>query len=87
VGRGAAWRLARRDPGARVWLPVDSKLPQQDHIGIQDAADLGDVEVARQATQALARANRLEAQDIHRKYVKPPHITDFAIVFLATEGL
>ena len=75
------------EPGACVWLPIDSKLPQEDYIRIQDAADLGDVEATRLATEARARAIRLAAQDIHRKYVKPPHTTDFAIMFLATEGL
>ena len=75
------------DPGSCVWLPIDSKLPQEDYIRIQDAADVGDVEATRQATEALARAIRLAAQDIHRKYVKPPHTTDFAVMFLATEGL
>jgi DNA recombination protein RmuC len=75
------------DPGSCVWLPIDSKLPQEDYIRIQDAADLGDVEATRLATEALARAIRLAAQDINRKYVKPPHTTDFAIMFLATEGL
>ena len=75
------------EPGSCVWLPIDSKLPQEDYIRIQDAADLGDVEATRLATEALARAIRLAAQAIHRKYVKPPHTTDFAIMFLATEGL
>ncbi len=75
------------DPGSCVWLPIDSKLPQEDYIRIQDAADLGDLEATRLATEALARAIRLAAQDINRKYVKPPHTTDFAIMFLATEGL
>jgi DNA anti-recombination protein RmuC len=42
------------------------------------AADLGEREATQRATEALARAIRLEAQDIHRKYVKPPHTTDFA---------
>ena len=75
------------EPGSCVWLPIDSKLPQEDYIRIQDAADLGDAEATRQATEALARAIRVAAQSIHRKYVKPPHTTDFAIMFLATEGL
>jgi len=48
---------------------------------------LGDREATQRATEALARAIRLEAQDIRRKYVKPPHTTDFAVMFLATEGL
>jgi len=75
------------EPGSCVWLPIDSKLPQEDYIRIQDAADLGDVEATRLATDALARAIRVAAQDIHRKYVRPPHTTDFGIMFLATEGL
>jgi DNA recombination protein RmuC len=75
------------EAGSCVWLPIDSKLPQEDYIRIQDAADLGDADATRLATDALARAIRLAAQDIHRKYVKPPHTTDFAIMFLATEGL
>lgn len=75
------------DPGSCVWLPIDSKLPQEDYIRIQDAAELGDRDATLRATEALARAIRLAAQDIHRKYVKPPHTTDFAVMFLATEGL
>ena len=75
------------EPGSCVWLPIDSKLPQEDYLRIQDAADLGDREATQRATEALARAIRLAAQDIHRKYVKPPHTTDFAVMFLATEGL
>ncbi len=78
---------AKDEPGSCVWLPIDSKLPQEDYLRIQDAADLGDREATQRATEALARAIRLAAQDIHRKYVKPPHTTDFAVMFLATEGL
>jgi DNA recombination protein RmuC len=54
---------------------------------VQDAADCGDAEAASAACDALARAVRVEAQSIRDKYVKPPHTTDFAIMFLATEGL
>ncbi len=77
----------RDEPSACVWLPIDSKLPQEDYLRIQDAADCGDCEATQRATEALARAIRLAGQDIHTKYVKPPHTTDFAIMFLATEGL
>jgi len=77
----------RAEPGACVWLPIDSKLPQEDYVRIQDAADCGDCEATQRATEALARAIKLAANDIHTKYVKPPHTTDFAIMFLATEGL
>lgn len=75
------------EPEACVWLPIDSKLPQEDYIRIQDAAECGDVEETQRACDALSRAIRLAAQDIHAKYVRPPHTTDFAIMFLATEGL
>ena len=77
----------RDEPGSCVWLPIDSKLPQEDYLRIQEAADVGDAEATRRAGDALARAIRLAAQDIHAKYVKPPHTTDFALMFLATEGL
>jgi DNA recombination protein RmuC len=75
------------DPAACVWLPIDSKFPQEDYARVQDAADCGDADAASAACDALARAVRLEAQSIRDKYVKPPHTTDFAIMFLATEGL
>ena len=75
------------EPGSCVWLPIDSKLPQEDYVRIQDAADIADAEATLRATDALARAIRVEAQSIHDKYVKPPHTTDFGIMFLATEGL
>jgi DNA recombination protein RmuC len=75
------------DPAACVWLPIDSKFPQEDYARVQDAADCGDAEASRAACDALARAVRIEAQSIRDKYVKPPHTTDFAIMFLATEGL
>jgi DNA recombination protein RmuC len=75
------------DPVTCVWLPIDSKFPQEDYARVQDAADCGDAEACRLATEGLARSIRLEAQSIHDKYVKPPHTTDFGIMFLATEGL
>jgi DNA recombination protein RmuC len=77
----------KEDPSTCVWLPIDSKFPQEDYARVQDAADCGDAVAARAACDALARAVRLEAQSIRDKYVKPPHTTDFGIMFLATEGL
>ncbi|MFW5792346.1 MAG: DNA recombination protein RmuC [Desulfohalobiaceae bacterium] len=75
------------DPEACVWLPIDSKFPQEDYIRLQDAADKADPDEVRAAADALARAVRTSARDIHDKYVNPPRTTDFAIMFLATEGL
>lgn len=75
------------EPDRCVWLPIDSKLPQEDYLRIQEAADSGDPLATQRAVDALARAVRVAAEDIHRKYIKPPHTTDFAIMFLGTEGL
>jgi DNA recombination protein RmuC len=77
----------KSEPDTCVWLPIDSKLPQEDYLRIQDAADLGDRDAEVRACDALCRAVTLAAQDIHTKYVKPPYTTDFGIMFLATEGL
>ena len=77
----------RDDPASCVWLPIDSKFPQEAYIRLQDAAEKADPEAVRLATDALARAVRASAKDIHGKYINPPSTTDFAIMFLATEGL
>ena len=78
---------AKNEPGACVWLPIDSKFPQEDYLRVQDAAESADPEAVRKATDALARTVRLAAKNIHDKYVNPPGTTDFGIIFLATEGL
>lgn len=75
------------DPGQCVWLAIDSKFPQEDYLRLQEAADRGDVGAVQQAADDLARRVTGEAQSIRAKYVVPPHTTDFAILFLATEGL
>ena len=75
------------DPGTCVWLPIDSKFPQEDWLRLQDASDQGDVAAVQAASDALMRTVRGSAKEIHDKYVHPPASTDFAIMFLATEGL
>jgi DNA recombination protein RmuC len=75
------------EPEACVWLPIDSKFPQEDYIRLQDAAERGDVAEVQKASDALARAIRTQAQAISSKYLCPPCTTDFAIMFLPTEGL
>lgn len=74
-------------PDVCVWLPVDSKFPQEDYLRLQEATERADQESIQSATEALARTVRLAAKDIHDKYVSPPQTTDFGIMFLATEGL
>ncbi len=75
------------DPATCVWLPIDSKFPQEDWRRLQDASDQGDVAAVQAASDALMRTVRAAAREIHDKYVHPPASTDFAIMFLATEGL
>ena len=70
-----------------VWLPIDAKFPREDHERLQEAQSRGDREAAESAAQALERRVREEARRIAAKYVAPPHTTDFAILFLPTEGL
>ena len=75
------------DPDKCVWLPIDSKFPQEDYVRLVDAADAGDVEAVKDATQSLIRSVKKCARDISEKYIYPPETTDFAIMFLPTEGL
>ena len=77
----------RDDPQSQVWLPIDSKFPQEDYLRLQVAAERGDADAVQAALDSLARAVRTAARDIRDKYVNPPATTDFAIMFLATEGL
>jgi len=70
-----------------VWLPIDAKYPVEDYQRLLEAQDNADVEGALVAGRALELRVREEAKRIHTKYVSPPHTTDFAILFLPTEGL
>jgi len=84
-----AVKLPGRSPDDRqpVWLPIDSKFPKEDYERLGVAAAAGDAEGARAATKALLAGVTSMARDIHEKYIAPPHTTDFAILFLPTEGL
>ncbi len=70
-----------------VWLPIDSKFPQEDYLRLVDAADRADAEAVQKATAGLLRAVQGSAREISEKYLCPPATTDFAILFLPTEGL
>ncbi len=75
------------DPDSLVWLPIDAKFPQEDYLRLVDASETGDAEGVKQATAALGRAVLKSAKDIQTKYIDPPQTTDFALMFLPTEGL
>jgi len=72
---------------ATVWLPIDAKFPREDYERLLDAQERADIDAARASGDALERRVRLEAQRICDKYVAAPHTTEFAILFLPTEGL
>lgn len=78
---------AQDQPDSCVWLPIDSKFPQEDYQRLLDAAEKADAEAVTLSTRALLQAVRKAAQDIHDKYIDPPQTTDFAILFVPTEGL
>jgi DNA recombination protein RmuC len=70
-----------------VWLPIDSKFPQEPYARVIRAAESGDAEENRVAVAGLAQAIRVQAYAIREKYVAPPYTTDIAVMFLPTEGL
>ncbi|UPG86254.1 DNA recombination protein RmuC [Luteibacter aegosomatis] len=82
-----AIRLPGTDDGEPVWLPIDAKYPVEDYQRLLDAQDAADAEGVLAAGKALELRVREEAKRIRGKYVAPPHTTDFAILFLPTEGL
>lgn len=76
----------REEGGAPVYLPIDSKFPQEDYARLAEAAQNGDQPAVEAARKALMTAVRTEARRIG-KYIAPPHTTDFAVMFLPLEGL
>ena len=74
-------------PESPVWLPIDAKFPQEDYIRLMEASRSGDVEGVEQSTKELIRSVTASAKTITEKYVDPPHTTDFAVMYLPTEGL
>jgi DNA recombination protein RmuC len=75
------------DPAECVWLPIDSKFPQEDYLRLVEASENGDAVAVQQAQGALIRSIQDSAKDVSTKYLNPPLTTDFAILFLPTEGL
>jgi len=77
----------QRSDGAVLWLPIDAKFPREDYERLLDAQERADPVAAEAAGKAIENRLKLEARSIHDKYVAPPHTTDFAILFVPTEGL
>ena len=75
------------DPESCIWMPIDSKFPQEDYLRLVESADAADADGVQKATAALIRSIHNSAKEIRDKYIDPPKTTDFAIMFLPTEGL
>ncbi len=94
-GSGERVEFALRLPGKAaagadavpVWLPIDAKFPIEDYQRLIDAQERVDLVAVEQAARALEMRLREEARKIRDKYVEPPHTTDFALLYLPTEGL
>ncbi len=94
-GRSERVEFAIRLPGQSdggagqhpVWLPIDAKFPIEDYQRLVDAQERADPVAVETAAKALEMRVRDEARKIREKYVEPPHTTDFAILYLPTEGL
>jgi len=77
----------QRSDGVPLWLPIDAKFPREDYERLLDAQERADAPAAEVAGRAIEQRLRLEAKTIREKYVAPPHTTEFAILFVPTEGL
>jgi len=82
-----AIKLPGDENGAPVWLPIDAKFPTEDYHRLIAAHEKGDASAIEEAMKSLDMQLRRSAKDICQKYINPPRTTDFALMFLPTEGL
>lgn len=82
-----AVKLPGRQEGEVVFLPIDSKFPQEDYERLLGAQETGDKDAIEAASKDLERAIKAQAKIISEKYIDVPRSTDFAIMYLPTEGL
>jgi DNA recombination protein RmuC len=82
-----AIRMPGRGADMPVRLPIDAKFPREDYERLLDAQDRADAPAAEEAAKQLEMRIRTEAKTIRDKYIEPPYTTDFALLFLPTEGL
>jgi DNA recombination protein RmuC len=91
TGTGERVEFAIKLPGAEpdgcVWLPIDAKFPKEDYERLLDAVDRADAPAIEESSRQLEIRARQCARDITQKYLAPPMTTDFAIMYLPTEGL
>ena len=82
-----AVRLPGQGDNAPLYLPIDAKFPHEDYERLLAAQESGMPDEVERAASALEKAVRLQSKTICEKYVHPPYSTDFAIMYLPTEGL
>ena len=82
-----AVKLPGKESDEEVWMPIDSKFPIESYEVLLNAFEDGNKQIIENAQKVLIKSIESFAKDIHTKYVDPPHTTDFAIMFLPTEGL
>jgi DNA recombination protein RmuC len=82
-----AIKLPGDENGAPVWLPIDAKFPTEDYHRLLAAQDQANAAAVEDAMKSLETQLRKSAKDICQKYINPPRTTDFALMFLPTEGL
>jgi DNA recombination protein RmuC len=82
-----AIKLPGDENGAPVWLPIDAKFPTEDYQRLLVAQDKGESDAVEAAAKSLETQLKKSAKDICAKYINPPRTTDFALMFLPTEGL
>jgi DNA recombination protein RmuC len=82
-----AIKLPGDENGAPVWLPVDAKFPMEHYERLAVAQERGDAEAVETAVRTLETQLKKCAKDICDKYINPPKTTDFALLFLPSEGL
>jgi DNA recombination protein RmuC len=82
-----AIKLPGDENGAPVWLPVDAKFPMEHYERLTAAQESGDSTAVEAAMKVLETQLKRCAKDICEKYINPPKTTDFALLFLPSEGL
>jgi DNA recombination protein RmuC len=82
-----AIRLPGDENGAPVWLPIDAKFPMEHYERLTAAQEIGDSTAVEAAMKILETQLKRCARDICEKYINPPKTTDFALLFLPSEGL
>jgi DNA recombination protein RmuC len=82
-----AIKLPGDENGAPVWLPIDAKFPMEHYDRLAGAQEKGDSTAVETAIKTLETQLKRCAKDICEKYINPPKTTDFALLFLPSEGL